>query len=69
MSFLDFRADPSSERFRDLPAPAAEGWKTVALEDTYADREVDGAFRKAAAVDFEERCLPACAVSREVGTF
>ena len=66
MSFLDFRADPSSEQFRDLPAPAAEGWRTVDLGDTYADRGIDGAFRKAAAVDFEKRCLPACTVSREV---
>lgn len=37
------------------------------LGETYADRGIDGAFRKAAAGDFEKRCLPACAVSREVG--
>lgn len=67
MAFLDFRADPSSEQFGDLPAPAAEGWKTVELGDTYADRGIDAAFRKAAAGDFEKRCLPACTVSREVG--
>ncbi|CAM9604663.1 unnamed protein product [Pylaiella littoralis] len=67
MSFLDFRSDPSSERFRDLPAPAAEAWRTKELEDTYADRDIDAAFRRAAAGDFESRCLPACTVSREVG--
>lgn len=66
MSFLDFRSEPSSERFRDLPAPAAEGWRTKDLGDTYADRDIDAAFRKVAASDFESRCLPACTVSREV---
>lgn len=36
------------------------------LGGTYADREIDAAFRKASAGDFKERCLPACSVSREV---
>ncbi|CAM9506751.1 unnamed protein product [Ectocarpus fasciculatus] len=67
MSFLDFRSDPSAEGFRDLPAAAAEGWRTVELGGTYADREIDAAFRKASAGDFKTRCLPASAVSREVG--
>ncbi|CAM9280946.1 unnamed protein product, partial [Ectocarpus sp. 8 AP-2014] len=67
MSFLDFRSDPSAEGFRDLPAAAAEGWRTVELGGTYADREIDAAFRKASAGDFKARCLPASTVSREVG--
>ncbi|CAB1102703.1 unnamed protein product [Ectocarpus sp. CCAP 1310/34] len=67
MSFLDFRSDPSAEGFRDLPAAAAEGWRTVELGGTYADREIEAAFRKASAGDFKARCLPASTVSREVG--
>ncbi|CAM9992785.1 unnamed protein product [Scytosiphon promiscuus] len=68
MSFLDFRsADPSSERFRDLPVAAAAGWRTADLGGTYADRDIDAAFRKVSSGQFKERCLPACTVSREVG--
>eukprot|EP00903_Cladosiphon_okamuranus_P006122 g6026.t1 len=36
-------------------------------EDPSLEQFQDGAFRKATAADFEKRCLPACAVSREVG--
>lgn len=42
-------------------------WEKVELGETYADRELDAAFRKVAAPDFKARCLPACSVSREVG--
>ncbi|CAN0099318.1 unnamed protein product [Ectocarpus sp. 6 AP-2014] len=48
-------------------ARSAEGWRTVELGGTYADREIDAAFRKASAGDFKARCLPASTVSREVG--
>ena len=74
MSFIDYRADPSSGRFKD--SQAAEGgdsgsagrerWVTVKLEETYADRELDAAFRRVSAPDFKARCLPTCHVSREV---
>ena len=74
MSFIDYRADPSSGRFKDFHAAEGgdsgsagrERWVKVKLEETYTDRELDAAFRKVSAPDFKARCLPTCHVSREV---
>lgn len=49
MCFLDFRHDPSSERFRDLPEGDRERWAKVDLSGSYADRDLDAAFRKVCA--------------------
>lgn len=46
MCFLDFRSDPSSERFKDLLDADKERWQNVDLSGTYSDREIDATFRK-----------------------
>lgn len=73
MCFLDFRMEPSSDRFQEIAGGddgdegPREKWATMDLAATYTDRDIDAAFRKAAAPDFKARCLPACFASREVG--
>lgn len=46
MCFLDFRNDPDSDRFKDLPDGLKKQWAKVDLGQTYADRELDATFRK-----------------------
>lgn len=46
MCFQDFRADPSSDAFKDLPEEEKQRWLSVEPAQTYADRDLDAAFRK-----------------------